>query len=423
MYKILSRLILLGVVMFIGTGSQVAAQNLLNGPECVAFDSMRNRYLVTNVWDGKIVEIDSNGVQNYWGNHGSTFSLGCLIVDNTFYFSSGDSDVIGLDLDTGDMVWLFSAPESVMFGVDGLAADTSGYIYAVGRLNGMIYKVRISDGEAARLVTDGLPDFPQELYFDAQYNRLLVCSWTGGAPILAVDVNTGDITTLVSSTVGFGDGITMDPQRNVYVASEHYGVVSMYDSTFIKPPVTIIDGLTGPAGLEFNWRDRILAIPVTDIDTVVFLSMEDSDGDGVSDRVDNCPTIDNGDQLDSDSDGVGDICDNCPVGENPNQADDDVDGNGDVCDICPGFDDFADSDLDGVPDSCDYFCGDANVDWQVNVADAVFLISYIFKGGPAPDPVCVGDANGDDNGNVGDAVYLIAYVFSGGPPPGEDCCK
>jgi hypothetical protein len=69
-----------------------------------------------------------------------------------------------------------------------------------------------------------------------------------------------------------------------------------------------------------------------------------------------------------------------------------------------------------------FTCGDANGDDQVNVGDAVFLIVYVFSGGPPPDPECVGDANGDGGVNVGDAVYLIAYVFSGGPPPAETCC-
>jgi M6 family metalloprotease-like protein len=69
-----------------------------------------------------------------------------------------------------------------------------------------------------------------------------------------------------------------------------------------------------------------------------------------------------------------------------------------------------------------YVCGDANGDDDVNIADAVFLIAYVFKGGPAPDPPCVGDANGDDDINIGDAVYLISYVFKGGPPPVEPCC-
>ncbi len=64
-----------------------------------------------------------------------------------------------------------------------------------------------------------------------------------------------------------------------------------------------------------------------------------------------------------------------------------------------------------------YICGDANGDAAVNVADAVFMINYVFKGGAAPEPVEAGDANGDGDANVADAVYLINYVFNGGPPP------
>jgi len=68
-------------------------------------------------------------------------------------------------------------------------------------------------------------------------------------------------------------------------------------------------------------------------------------------------------------------------------------------------------------------CGDANGDGSANVGDAVFLISYVFKGGAAPIPLCAGDANGDGNTNVGDAVYMISYVFKGGAPPVATCCQ
>jgi len=68
---------------------------------------------------------------------------------------------------------------------------------------------------------------------------------------------------------------------------------------------------------------------------------------------------------------------------------------------------------------CDCRPGDANGDGEVNVGDAVYLITYVFKGGPNPTPYpyCSGDANCDCNPNVGDAVYVISYVFKGGPPP------
>jgi len=49
----------------------------------------------------------------------------------------------------------------------------------------------------------------------------------------------------------------------------------------------------------------------------------------------------------------------------------------------------------------------------------VYLINFIFNGGPALTPyvICSGDANGDCVVNVGDAVYQINYIFKGGPAP------
>lgn len=67
-------------------------------------------------------------------------------------------------------------------------------------------------------------------------------------------------------------------------------------------------------------------------------------------------------------------------------------------------------------DAGDYVCGDANGDGEVNVADAVFTINFVFKAGPGPDPIEAGDANGDGACNVGDAVYTVNFVFRGGPP-------
>jgi len=63
--------------------------------------------------------------------------------------------------------------------------------------------------------------------------------------------------------------------------------------------------------------------------------------------------------------------------------------------------------------------GDVNSDGDINVADAVYLINYIFKGGPAPKRTSEADVDCDGDINISDAVYIINYVFKGGPPPCE----
>ena len=65
--------------------------------------------------------------------------------------------------------------------------------------------------------------------------------------------------------------------------------------------------------------------------------------------------------------------------------------------------------------------GDANGDGSINVSDVVFLVAYLFKGGPAPYPLWKADVNGDCKVTIGDVVYLVAYLFKGGPPPKKGC--
>lgn len=60
----------------------------------------------------------------------------------------------------------------------------------------------------------------------------------------------------------------------------------------------------------------------------------DTDGDGIPNASDNCPTVPNADQHDEDGDGLGDVCDPCPISSD--NTDTDGDGVGDACDPNPG---------------------------------------------------------------------------------------
>lgn len=87
--------------------------------------------------------------------------------------------------------------------------------------------------------------------------------------------------------------------------------------------------------------------------------------------------------------------------------------------------------------NCQGFCGDANGDSRVNVADVVYILNYVFLGGDPPRPVLAcGNSNSDIVVNVSDAVYLIGCIFVGGICPGDcllgfdnnswpdgDCCE
>lgn len=66
-------------------------------------------------------------------------------------------------------------------------------------------------------------------------------------------------------------------------------------------------------------------------------------------------------------------------------------------------------------------CGDADNNEAVTISDAVYLISYIFAGGPPPTFPGFADADCSGIVNISDAVYLIQYIFAGGSVPCADC--
>jgi uncharacterized repeat protein (TIGR01451 family) len=106
--------------------------------------------------------------------------------------------------------------------------------------------------------------------------------------------------------------------------------------------------------------DTLDPSPENNIDCVDTTVVLDTDGDGIPDYLDNCPTLYNPEQIDTDGDGIGDACDgctdsdgdgicddsdNCPLTPNPHQEDNDNDGMGDACDT--------DDDNDGYNDAVD----------------------------------------------------------------------
>jgi hypothetical protein len=61
---------------------------------------------------------------------------------------------------------------------------------------------------------------------------------------------------------------------------------------------------------------------------------------------------------------------------------------------------------------------DSDLNGQVDIADLVFLVDYMFAGGPPPACAYEADLNGDGPIDIADLVYMVDYMFAEGLPPG-----
>ena len=61
--------------------------------------------------------------------------------------------------------------------------------------------------------------------------------------------------------------------------------------------------------------------------------------------------------------------------------------------------------------------GDSDSDNFYTLNDIVYLVNYLFKEGPAPNPIEIGDVDNSGAVNVADIAYLVNYIYHDGPAP------
>jgi sugar lactone lactonase YvrE len=246
----------------------LSAQTLLNKPESVAYDGKRDRFLVSNYGDGKIVAIDNQKRMKLLNM--SEKSVRGLQVWGDHLYAASNRGIAVIDLETGETVKLIVIPGSRL--LNDVAVDTHGFLYVSDTGANIIYKIRLRDHYISILTNRNL-NRPSGLLYEARLNRLLVCSMINNSPIQAIDCETGHVSILIRTSLSNLDGLARDAAGFIYVSSWASGAVYRFRLDSFANPTRVSGPHECPADIFIRPVADVLVIPNYKSNRIDFISL------------------------------------------------------------------------------------------------------------------------------------------------------
>ena len=237
--------------------------------EAVEYDPVGQRWFVSN--GSSLLVTDNQGVD--WSFFGEAQATHGMEVMGNHLFAIGDNVIRAYDLGDASEVGSLSIP-GVEF-LNGMGNDGASLLVVSDFSSGRLYTVDASDPTqmTSALLAGNFGETPNGVVVDVENNRAIVVCWYSDAPILAVDLESGEVTTLVDGTgLGNLDGIDDDGNGAYYVSSWAPTRITRYTSEFTESEtvVTGAGGLSNPADISYAVGIDTLGVANSGNDNVTF---------------------------------------------------------------------------------------------------------------------------------------------------------
>jgi hypothetical protein len=249
---------------FLGISCACTAQSY-NAPESVVYDSINNRYLISNNGANQVLARDVNGTLTVFTSNIASGPHGLEIVGNTLYACDGAS-MKGFDLTTAAVVMNLNVGATFL---NGICTDGVNYLYATDFTAKKIFKIDIAAQAYTTFVT-GLVKSPNGVIYDGANNRIVWVTWGSNAPIMQALLSDSSVSQVTATTLGNCDGIVRDGAGNYYISAWSTQSVYRFDNLFSTTPVSVITSLSNPADIYYNLADDSLVSPNAGNNTVTF---------------------------------------------------------------------------------------------------------------------------------------------------------
>lgn len=221
------------------------AQSLLNGPQKIVMDKKRNRLLVSNGNDGKLVEIDSAGVQHSFIDTAG-FIDGLEIVGDTIYGVGENRELKAYHLDTKQLIFkiTFSGGINTNY-LSSVTSDSSGHLFISCPELNTIYKFRIRDKAYWVFAQEHGLNLPNGILLERDKNRIVVIDDSPTPSLIhAISLSDSTVTNLDTTYLKRPDGIVRDRSGYYYVGGYYLVGIYRINPDFSGQPTPIYSGLT-----------------------------------------------------------------------------------------------------------------------------------------------------------------------------------
>lgn len=241
-------------------------ENLLSYPESAVYDPDSDRYLVSCQGTGSIVAINAQGNQSVFST-GFGIVIGLALAGDTL-FAVCDNVVRGLLLADATVVFEQAIPEAEK--LNDIAAGNGNILYVSDVLGDKIFRIDVAANSYEVFADDQLVG-PNGILVEQEQNRLLVVSWRTHSPVQAVDLSTGNVSTVIQTTLSNCDGITKDSFGRYFISEWEQGTIQRFDPAFQLPSETLYSTTQSPADIWYNPNLDEIAIPLCTGHAVDFL--------------------------------------------------------------------------------------------------------------------------------------------------------
>jgi hypothetical protein len=245
-------------------------------PECVIYDTVRNRYLISNVGSGEILQMnDPNTLIPFV--KGLNQPKGMVLLGDTLYVVDF-TDIVAINASTGVILYTQSIPGAVY--LNDICSGADGILYITDSQDNKIYAYSTEYGLSYPLDFAGDTVLnPDGIYYDNINERLIIVSFRENSPVQAIDLNTLRVSTLLKTGINYMDGIIKGPDNSYYVSSwgdissSIAGVIYRFNDDFKGPMTIIADSLSGPSDICADFVDNKLVVPNMMTNEIFFLDI------------------------------------------------------------------------------------------------------------------------------------------------------